>query len=67
MSLEINTSICGKGPVGEIAAGYVGDGNTTQGIQRSELAKWLVEQAGKENAEWVKELPNVTTAAKRKV
>lgn len=55
------------GPLGEITAGYVGDGKTTKGISRAELAKWLVDEAVSENPGWVKGFPNVTSAGKQKL
>lgn len=61
-----NISIC-EGPVGEIAEGYVGDGNTSLGIQRSELAEWLVGEAEKDDSRWTKGFPSVSTALKKKV
>ncbi|KAF8246615.1 NAD(P)-binding protein [Wilcoxina mikolae CBS 423.85] len=45
-------------------AGYVGDGKTTLGIKRSELADWLVRQATSEVHEWAGEKPLVSSAAK---
>lgn len=57
----------GNGPVGEIAEGYVGDGNTSLGIQRSELAEWLVGEAEKDDSRWIKGFPSVSTALKKKV
>lgn len=56
-----------EGPVGEIAEGYVGDGNTSLGIQRSELAEWLVGEAEKDDSRWIKGFPSVSTALKKKV
>lgn len=47
--------------------GYVGDGNTTLSVRRSELAQWLVEQAVKDEPEWVCEKPMVSSASKQKV
>lgn len=47
--------------------GYVGDGNTTLSVGRSELAQWLVEQAVKDEPEWVCEKPMVSSASKQKV
>lgn len=57
----------GRGPVGEIAEGYIGDGNTSLGIQRSELAEWLVAEAEKDDSRWIKGFPCVSTALKNKV
>jgi nucleoside-diphosphate-sugar epimerase len=45
-------------------AGYVGDGKTTSGVRRSELADWLVKQATSEVHEWAGEKPVVSSAAK---
>jgi hypothetical protein len=50
-----------------LAEGYVGDGKTTLSVRRSELSQWLVEQAIKEDPEWVYEKPMVSSPSKQKI
>jgi len=49
-----------------VADGYIGDGKTTSGVRRSELADWLVSQALSDEPHWVREKPVVSSAAKSK-
>ncbi|KAA8913040.1 hypothetical protein FN846DRAFT_204952 [Sphaerosporella brunnea] len=50
-----------------VTDGYVADGKTALSVRRVELAQWLVEQAVKEDPEWVGEKPVVSSAKKQKI
>ncbi|KAL4789309.1 NAD(P)-binding protein [Aspergillus venezuelensis] len=47
-----------QGP-GEIVQGYVGDGALGMGVNRVDVARWVVEQAGKDQAENVEDKPGI--------
>ncbi|KAI5796411.1 hypothetical protein EDC01DRAFT_651427 [Geopyxis carbonaria] len=50
------------GDKGDVVAGWVGDGETTLSVRRQELGEWLVEEAGRDEARWVREKPMVSSA-----
>ncbi|KAL4880646.1 NAD(P)-binding protein [Aspergillus karnatakaensis] len=50
-----------QGP-GRIVQGYVGDGKVGLGVNRVDLARWVVEQAGLEMAEHVGDKPCISSA-----
>ena len=64
-SLSAYRTVEWTGECGGVAEGYVGDGNTTLAIRRSELAEWLVAQATSPENRWAGERPLVSSAAKR--
>lgn len=45
-----------------VTDGYLGDGNTTSSIRRSELADWLVGQITTQDSKWVGRKPMVSTS-----
>ncbi|KAL4899186.1 hypothetical protein BDW74DRAFT_171653 [Aspergillus multicolor] len=49
-----------NGP-GRIMQGYVGDGKLGMGVNRVDVARWVVEQAGLDTAENVKDKPGISS------
>ncbi|KAL3451496.1 NAD(P)-binding protein [Aspergillus insuetus] len=49
-----------QGP-GKIVQGYVGDGKLGMGVNRVDIARWVVEQAGKYKAENVGDKPGISS------
>ncbi|KAJ0419799.1 NAD(P)-binding protein [Aspergillus carlsbadensis] len=50
-----------QGP-GKIVQGYVGDGKLGMGVSRVDVARWVVGQAGKDEAEYVGDKPGISSA-----
>ncbi|KAL4862976.1 hypothetical protein BDV12DRAFT_34806 [Aspergillus spectabilis] len=53
-----------QGP-GKIVQGYVGDGKLGMGVNRVDIARWVVEQAGKDKAENVGDKPGISSESGR--